>query len=297
MEKAALKPGTEKALVALSGGPSSSVMLQLLYEYNREEPHKKSKKQVFKSVEVCFIDESAIVGEQGIVENVLQMVQKLNYNFMRIPLEDVFSPDYTISGVYDDVLKITTDSIHRKPSQELFHSIQQQSGSISNRDKLKALLDGASKMTVKEDFVCYLKLSLLLHYAQKKNCTRLFLGDSSTRLAIKTISLTSKGRGFSLPLEIAGEVQWFGDIKVMRPMKDMLSKEIGLYNQFLDLDSVFIPSLTTMLPPKASIERLTEDFIVGLERDYPSTVSTVARTAAKLKPSELMQDEKCIICL
>ena len=39
------------------------------------------------------------------------------------------------------------------------------------------------------------------------------------------------------------------------------------------------------------------DFIVGLERDYPSTVSTVARTAAKLKPSELIRDEKCIICL
>ena len=48
------------------------------------------------------------------------------------------------------------------------------------------------------------------------------------------------------------------DTKVMRPMKDMLSKEIGLYNQFLHLDSIFIPSLTTMLPPKASIERLTE---------------------------------------
>jgi len=89
MEKASLKPGAEKALVALSGGPSSRyvfsrllqigpsgfcyvcyilhfyyrAMLQLLYEYNREEPHKKSKKQVFKSVEVCFIDESAVVGE------------------------------------------------------------------------------------------------------------------------------------------------------------------------------------------------------------------------------------------
>ena len=84
-----------------------------------------------------------------------------------------------------------------------------------------------------------------------------------------------------MPLEIAGETQWFGgryyidvilsfvklivtiimiqlDTKIMRPMKDMLSKEIGLYNQFLHLDSVFIPSLTTMLPPKASIERLTE---------------------------------------
>ena len=40
-------------------------------------------------------------------------------------------------------------------------------------------------------------------------CTRLFLGDCSSRLSIKIISLASKGRGFSLPLETSGETDWF----------------------------------------------------------------------------------------
>ncbi len=41
-------------------------------------------------------------------------------------------------------------------------------------------------------------------------------------------------------------------------MKDMLLKEIGIYNQFAGLESVYIPSVTSMMHPKASIERLTE---------------------------------------
>ena len=41
-------------------------------------------------------------------------------------------------------------------------------------------------------------------------------------------------------------------------MKDMLSKEIVIYNQFAGLDVVYIPSVTSMMHSKASIERLTE---------------------------------------
>jgi hypothetical protein len=45
---------------------------------------------------------------------------------------------------------------------------------------------------------------------------------------------------------------------VLRPMKDMLSKEIGIYNQFLRLDIIFTPTLTTMKTSKVSIDKLTE---------------------------------------
>jgi hypothetical protein len=37
------------------------------------------------------------------------------------------------------------------------------------------------------------------------------------------------------------------------------------------------------------------DFIIGLERDYPSTVSTVARTCAKLAPKEGIGGI-CVLC-
>ena len=41
-------------------------------------------------------------------------------------------------------------------------------------------------------------------------------------------------------------------------MKDMLSKEIAIYNKFAGLEDVYIPSVTSMMHIKASIERLTE---------------------------------------
>jgi cytoplasmic tRNA 2-thiolation protein 2 len=121
-------------------------------------------------------------------------------------------------------------------------------------------------------------------------------------------------------------------------MKDMLSKEIGIYNQFTGLDDVCIQSVTSMMHAKASIERLAEgkfctimdryrdrltkfnitlcqecflstknifssniflaDFIVGLEKEFPSTVSTIARTGAKLTPSDsIMKENRCVVCL
>ena len=40
---------------------------------------------------------------------------------------------------------------------------------------------------------------------------------------------------------------------------------------------------------------LFSDFIIGLERDYPSTVSTIARTCAKVVP-KFEADGRCELC-
>ncbi|CAG8464596.1 9630_t:CDS:2 [Dentiscutata heterogama] len=48
------------------------------------------------------------------------------------------------------------------------------------------------------------------------------------------------------------------DVTIVRPMKDMLSKEIGIYNKFQGFETIITNSLTSMMPQKASIDRLTE---------------------------------------
>jgi cytoplasmic tRNA 2-thiolation protein 2 len=40
----------------------------------------------------------------------------------------------------------------------------------------------------------------------------------------------------------------------------------------------------------------TADFIVGLERDYPSTVSAIARTCGKLAPKNDDTAGICTLC-
>ena len=48
------------------------------------------------------------------------------------------------------------------------------------------------------------------------------------------------------------------DLIVLRPLRDVDAKEIALCNQYENLKSVHIPNLTTAMPVKSSIDRLTE---------------------------------------
>lgn len=127
------------------------------------------------------------------------------------------------------------------------------------------------------------------------------MADSATRQAIKMIAMTSKGRGYSVALDVSVDNnQSFKDLCIMRPMKDMLSKEIGFYNHFSNVTQYeTLPfNFSTMMPGKTSIDRLTEEFIVSIEREFPSTVSTICRTVMKLTPSANMDLTKtCAICL
>ncbi|CAG8470792.1 4106_t:CDS:10 [Ambispora leptoticha] len=251
----------EKAMVALSGGPSSRCLLQLLRDYCEPLPHEISKKSIFNEVKICHVDESVAIfddqekeKENSTLHKVELIARKYNYEFIGLRLEEIFSPEYTSIGFYDNVIEVTFDDSKRTQAKELLSRIYTQS-SLSNREKLKSLLGAISSLTSKEELLWHFKLCLLMQMAH---------------------------------------------VIILRPMKDMLSKEIGIYNRFTGLvdDIVVTPTLTSMMPAKSSIEKLTEDFIVGLEKDYPSTVSTIARTGAKLKPSNLINLEwSCAVCM
>ena len=78
-------------------------------------------------------------------------------------------------------------------------------------------------------------------------------------MAIKVISLTSKGRGYTLPLETCLMDNRFPDLKLLRPLKDILSKEIGIFNYYKNIEPIIIPTFTTKaVNPKTSIDHLTE---------------------------------------
>jgi cytoplasmic tRNA 2-thiolation protein 2 len=75
------------------------------------------------------------------------------------------------------------------------------------------------------------------------------------------ISMTSKGRGFSAALDVGVENSVsYKDVAVIRPMKDMLGKEIAFYNRNHGIAKNVIQTtnFTTKATSKSSIERLTE---------------------------------------
>ena len=72
----------------------------------------------------------------------------------------------------------------------------------------------------------------------------------------------------------------------------------------MQVQSVFLPNLATKKSSSSSIPNLTENFIQGLVRNFPSTEMTVYRISNKIRPAKQEKDNKqdpaelkCKLCL
>ncbi|XP_041048696.1 cytoplasmic tRNA 2-thiolation protein 2 isoform X2 [Carcharodon carcharias] len=173
---------------------------------------------------------------------------------------------------------------------------------LTQTEAIKELFSSIKTLTAKEELLQTLRHHLLLHTARIKGYTKIMLGDSCTRLAVKLLTNISLGRGASLAIDTGFSDNRYGDIMIVRPMREYSSKEIAFYNKLFDVPNIFTPALDTKANDKASIHRLTESFVNKLQTDFPSTVSTVYRTSEKLNTAccDLNcteQMEKCLLCL
>ncbi|KAI8884913.1 hypothetical protein K501DRAFT_216726 [Backusella circina FSU 941] len=292
-----------KVLLACSGGPSSMALVNLTNDFIQPVPEHKKKIQLVPSAVICHIDESTLFGNNHTLSE--QLGQNMREKYQQFPyvshrLEEVFGKDFMKDPEFNKVLLSATNGVENTKYEHMVN-IDDKSSALSPAEQLVELFKNIKNATAKEDLLWHLKMAMLVQVAKREGCVYIFMGDSSTRQAIKMISLTSKGRGYSLALDIGVENQKsFKDVGIMRPMKDMLTKEIGFYNHFVGINQYVITTenYSTKMPGKSSIGRLTEEFIVGLERDFPSTVSTVCRTTTKLNPASDMDTGKsCAICL
>lgn len=83
----------------------------------------------------------------------------------------------------------------------------------------------------REDVIYYLKKWIFIHFAEAYGFTKLLLGCSALSVAKKTMAEIGKGRGLSLPHEIAFiDDRYRNDLKFMNPMREFLWKEIAVFN-------------------------------------------------------------------
>ncbi|KAJ3129543.1 Cytoplasmic tRNA 2-thiolation protein 2 [Nowakowskiella sp. JEL0407] len=258
LQRKDLLPDDLSVLLAYSGGPSSSTMLHLIKDFHSQNGRKKQK---FKSISVCHIDES-ILGYQTPedIQKITAAVSDSGLNLTCIKLEDCFTGTET-----------------------------------EKSQKFNGMMELVSDNSAREDLVFNIKIDLLLREARRTICKGLLMGCNATRLAIRIISQTSKGRGFALPIDIATETDYYKDVVVLRPMKEILSKEVGLYNHYNNVKFAAIKNAATG-KSKHSIDRLTEDFITSLQIDFPSTVNTVCKTMQKVTTDYKSSTISCILC-
>ncbi|KAM7439858.1 Cytoplasmic tRNA 2-thiolation protein 2 [Porites harrisoni] len=173
---------------------------------------------------------------------------------------------------------------------------KQESGNNS-AEKLSNLFDVTLSMTAKEDLLRTLRCQLLLATARKEGYSKVMLADCATRISIRLLSDISQGRGADLPFDTGFSDNRHGDVTLIRPMREFATKEIALYNFFNIVETVPITTLGTMSHTHASIDRLTEEFVTGLQADFPFTVSTIFRTGDKLSAMDSSDDTtNCAFC-
>ncbi|KAF9411044.1 Cytoplasmic tRNA 2-thiolation protein 2 [Podila epigama] len=315
-------------MLAFSGGPSSRSLIHLFDVFHSLPPEVASNKQqpkIYNDVHVCHIDESCLMEQEpsptlsaspsvhllSTMAQAEKIAASYGYQFHGLRIEDIYDPEWTDSTCFEAVASLVTSLPKQElaiPSQapELLSRLLPTKASSLSREvkitKLKALLNAFTTLTAKETILHHFRSSLLTQQAKKSGCTLLALGDSATRVAIQIISLTAIGRGYSLPYETALESKWVPDCKVIRPLKDCLTKELELCCKLNNLEVIehHAADLEYTMGTKAevkSIHRLTEKFITGLDKEFPSTVATVCRTAAKLTaPEAAHYKNRCPLC-
>ncbi|KAF9107041.1 Cytoplasmic tRNA 2-thiolation protein 2 [Mortierella sp. GBA35] len=327
----------ENVMLAFSGGPSSRSLIHLFDVFHSLPPEVATNKQqpkIYNEIHVCHIDESCLLepsqdqdqdattatSSGSTMEQARSIAAGYGYTFHGVAIEDVYDPEWTDSQCFEAVATLITSlpkdqlTISGQAPELLSQIVSTPALSSSSSseelklsrqekiDKLKALLGACTTLTAKETILQHFRSSLLIQLAKRGQCTILALGDSATRVAIQIIELTSIGRGYSLPHETSLMSNWVQDCKVIRPLKDCLVKELDTFCglEGLELIEHHNTQLDWTMRTKAevkSIRRLTDEFITGLDKEFPSTVATVCRTAAKLTPPEATYDQKCPLCL
>ncbi|KAJ4500765.1 hypothetical protein C8R41DRAFT_907446 [Lentinula lateritia] len=295
-------------LVGFSGGLGSTTLLDLIsriYLSNRMEIKEEGiakprggkghprNEPVWKKVTVCYVEIAAgFSGMTDRTETIQQLVQEKfeALDFIPLRLENAFDPTWwdRVGG------KPTSDMNADLINDDLFVSTVFDSPTSEPVQRLRSYISALPTHTAIDSTIHTLIRILLLYTARSTRSSHLLLGTSLTSLSINLISSISQGGGFSVREE--AQEEWRSDsmetVRLIRPLQEITMKECSMWAWWNNLRVVGKQRHPGV---KQGIGALTKDFIVGLERDYPSTVSTIARTCAKLAP-RVGASGSCILC-
>ncbi|KAF6737412.1 Cytoplasmic tRNA 2-thiolation protein 2 [Oryzias melastigma] len=282
-------PG-EKVLLAISGGPSSSAMLSQVQQGLSQSAQKKLR---FLPA-IVHIDEGGALGlslveRQRLVSELQVIFRASGFNFYTIPLEQVLDLPSSVVNVAPPSFDQAPDSYKAAVDVDLQGAGRdpQQGGGVpeprldeSQTRSLQQLLGSAATLTARAELLSTLRQHLLVHTARTRGYSKLLLGESCSRLAVRLLTCVSLGRGAHLAQDTGFSDCRFGDVTLVRPMREFSAKEIAVYNHMFGVPTVIIPTLDTKMPEKASIQRLSQSFVSRLQQDFPSTVSTIYRSGS-----------------
>lgn len=266
-----------KILLALSGGLSSSTMLEMAYS------SVKNTRGRYQMPVVLHIDESQYLGAAACEDQVGRIAWLQTHcpdmQYVHRKLQDV-------DCLADSEMRVNTDL--NGVSNRIVKSAEP---NPSLRDAIASL----SSKTSQGDMLSLYRDRLIQKTAMELGCQAIYFGDSATTAAAKTLALTAKGRGYTLPWTVADYCISEESLWSVRPMKQILTSEIFDYAKLIGIPAN-VPNVR--LGRATSIDELTQRYFNGLQEQFPSLVSTVVRTTNKLVEPVKAEDAlgSCCIC-
>jgi cytoplasmic tRNA 2-thiolation protein 2 len=271
-----------KILLPLSHGVSSTVLLHVL-DLHLKTQRSKSNRTGF-AISVLWIDDaSQDLASAGRLDKVRERYP--DHGYTSLPLHDVFR-------------LLPEDASLRSMVSDLADQAE-----ITSQEQLTLLISSLTSATARVDVLSTLRTRLIVEFAKQNNCESILWGDSTTRLAEKTLAETAKGRGFSLPWQVSDGKSPLG-IQFHYPLRDVLKKEVVSYVELAELglsSLVYEPLLGATQASTSSknttIDDLMKQYFESVEENFPSIVSNVVRTTGKLEsPSNVTPDAHCSLC-
>ena len=271
-----------KVLLPLSFGVSSTTLLHILDLHLKTQMSKTGRTGFALSV-VAVGDVGGTLPTEGLLEEVRN--QYPGHEYAALPLHDVFRVIADDAALRDLIPKSVEGKIP------------------NNQRQLAHLIDSITSATARADVLSTLRTRLIVEHAKSTACQSILWGDSTTTLAEKTLSETCKGRGFSLPWQVADGKSPFG-VYFHYPLRDVLKKELVSY---IDLAKSGLASLVhepssgatqaSTSSKNTTIDDLMKQYFESVEENFPSIVSNVVRTSGKLEvPAGAESDPRCGLC-
>ncbi|EJD06980.1 uncharacterized protein FOMMEDRAFT_118050 [Fomitiporia mediterranea MF3/22] len=306
-------------LVGFSGGLGSTVLLDItsrIYfpsgDGSRDDKKGKahpSKNRVWDKAYVCYVEVCNAFPEGQMKDRTVD-IQKFfenndHFELLPVRLEDAFDSRWW-NKVGEWPSLSTRKADFSRDELPLFMEALQSNETRGNPvSLLRAYLSSLPTPTAVQSAISSFIRLILIHTANHLQCSHLLLGTSLTSLSVSLITAVAQGSGSQICEEFFEEWRSPPDmhepddrrnksVKVVRPLRDIGMKECAAWSYWKNLSVVEREKLPGFSSVR-TIGSLTKKFIVGLEKDYPSTVSTIVRTCAKLTPKEEAH-EICVLC-
>ncbi|UZJ54229.1 hypothetical protein CBS101457_003549 [Exobasidium rhododendri] len=295
-------PCKGRVAIGFSGGASSRTLLHIAKsrllrseDGSNGVSGKSGKLQEVEAIDVIYVDDSCVIdGAEDRTEEIREIIkqeggEEQGIHYWPLRLCDVFDDGKEVECSAEYAASRYMSKRPRSILDDKSSSLQSLFRIVQPSDTPKGMLSNARSRS--EDLLSIFTSHLLRRQAIRLGASCLMTGETSTRMAVSILESVGKGRGHKLPVE-QGSIRWNG-LFILRPLKDVGAKEVTLYSRGKDLTS--LPSLNIVAAQllasgghdasngdKASMARLTESLIHLLEKNVPSTVSTVNKVGDKL---------------